>query len=100
MIIRVWTCPLKKGAEKAFEEFAVREAAPLMRKTEGCLDAYFGIDFSSDPAVGVVVSLWRDIESIKSFTGGNWREPFIHPTEEPLLAEKPKVMHFDLIGKL
>lgn len=100
MIIRVWTCPLKKDAEKQFERFAVEEAAPIMRKTEGCIDAFFGIDYSTSPATAVVVSLWRDIDSIKAFTGGDWREPFIHPSEKPLLAEKPKVSHYTLVGRL
>ncbi|MDW8084332.1 MAG: hypothetical protein RMI49_03945 [Candidatus Caldarchaeum sp.] len=56
--------------------------------------------FFNDSSTVIVVSVWSDVESIKSFTGGNWKEPFIHPTEAPLLAEKPKVFYFELVGKL
>ncbi|MEM0349657.1 MAG: antibiotic biosynthesis monooxygenase [Candidatus Caldarchaeum sp.] len=99
MILRVWTCPLKKGMEKAFEEFAIKEATQILEMQEGCLNAFFGIDYG-EPSVGVVVTLWRDIESLKAFTGGDWREPYIHPKEAPLLAEKPKVNHYTLVGKI
>ncbi|MCS7129085.1 MAG: antibiotic biosynthesis monooxygenase [Candidatus Caldarchaeum sp.] len=100
MIIRVWVCRLKLGVEKAFEQFALNEALPTLRKTEGCVDAYVGIDSTSDQSTAVVVSVWRDLEAIKSFTGGNWREPYVHPLEAPLLAEKPRVSHFNVVGKL
>ncbi|MEM1946550.1 MAG: antibiotic biosynthesis monooxygenase [Candidatus Caldarchaeum sp.] len=97
MIIRVWTCTLKAGAEKAFERFALEDALPLLKRRDGCLNAFFGVD-DSKPARAVVVTVWRDLEALKGFTGENWREPYIHPNEAGLLAEKPKVEHFTLLG--
>lgn len=99
MIIRVWTCRLKSGAEKAFQKFALEDALPLLRRQDGCLNGFFGFD-DSQPVKAVVVTVWRDLEALKGFTGEDWREPFLHPNEAGLLAEKPKVEHYSLLGTL
>jgi len=59
--------------------------------------AYIGLDDSQN---GVVVTVWRDLDSLKKFTGERWNEPVIHPNEAPLLEGKPKVEHYTLVGTL
>ncbi len=99
MIVRVWSCKLKKDAEKSFEKFAVEDAIPLLRRQKGCVNAVFGIDYETQPARAVVVTVWRDLDSSKGFIGENWKEPYIHPNEADLLAEKPQVMHYMVVDR-
>ena len=41
--------------------------------------------------------LWRDLDSIKAFTGDTWREARIEPEERDLIASA-SIEHFELLG--
>ncbi|GBC70229.1 hypothetical protein HRbin01_01939 [archaeon HR01] len=95
MIVRVWRCRISSA--EGFREFTDKDALPILRSQEGCIAAYVGLD---DLQNGIVVTVWRDLESLRRFAGDDWREPVIHPNEVKLLAEKPKVEHYTLVGML
>ena len=94
MIIRVFAARLKPGMRGQYERLCRASALPLMREQPGCLSARIERIREDRPNDFVLVSLWRDIESIRAFIGERWQEAFILPGEADLLLEV-SVQHFD-----
>ena len=93
MIIRVFRARLKPGKLAAFAQVYEDYARPMMRAAPGCLAERAG------PPIGrhdefVIVSVWRDLESLKAFAGETWQEAIILPGEAVLL-HSASVRHFD-----
>jgi hypothetical protein len=63
MILRVWRCKLKSGAGEKFRRFAEETAMPMLRRQDGCLYAVAGV--SEDGGEACVVTVWRDLETLK-----------------------------------
>jgi quinol monooxygenase YgiN len=92
MILRVWRCKLKSGAGEKLRRFAEETAMPMLRRQDGCLYAVAGV--SENGGEACVVTVWRDLETLKGFVVERWWEPCIHRREAPLLAERPSVSHY------
>lgn len=94
MIIRVFAARLKPGMRGEYERLCRASALPLMREQPGFLSARIGQVREDLPDHFVLVSLWRDVESIQAFVGERWQEAIILPGEADLLHEVA-VEHFD-----
>jgi transposase/heme-degrading monooxygenase HmoA len=94
MIIRVFSARLKPGMRGEYERLARTVALPLIRDQSGCFGARIEQVRDDRPNDFVVVSLWRDRESIEAFAGEHWEEAVIVPGEADLLQEVV-VHHFD-----
>jgi transposase/quinol monooxygenase YgiN len=93
VIIRVFRARLKPGKLAAFASVYEDYGRPMMRVAPGCLAERAG------PPAGhhhefVIVSVWRDLESLKAFAGEAWQEAIILPGEAVLL-HTASVRHFD-----
>jgi transposase len=93
VIIRVFRARLKPGKLAAFTRVYEDYGRPMMRAASGCLAERAG------PPAGrlnefVIVSVWRDLESLKIFAGETWQEAIILPGEAVLLSGA-SVRHFD-----
>jgi transposase len=67
---------------------------PLMRAQPGCLAVSIGEPSPTRPEEFVIVSVWRDLDHLKAFTGERWREATILPGEADLM-EFASVAHYD-----
>jgi transposase/quinol monooxygenase YgiN len=94
MIIRVFSARLKPGARDAYEDLCQRVSVPLMSAQPGCLTCRMGAERPGRPDDFVFISLWRDLESLKAFTGERWEAASILPGEADLL-ERVAVQHYD-----
>jgi transposase/heme-degrading monooxygenase HmoA len=94
MIIRVFSARLRPGAREAYEELCLRVSAPLMSAQPGFLTWRMGAERPDHPDDFVFISLWRDLESLKAFTGEQWQAASILPGEADLL-ERVAVRHYD-----
>jgi transposase/heme-degrading monooxygenase HmoA len=94
MIIRVFSARLKRGARDAYEDLCQRVSVPLMSAQPGFLTWRMGAERPGHPDDFVFVSLWRDLESLKAFTGEEWQAASILPGEADLL-ERVAVHHYD-----
>ena len=94
MIIRVFSARLKPGARAAYEDLCQRVSAPLMSAQPGFLTWRMGAERPGRPDDFVFISLWRDLESLKAFTGEEWEAASIVPGEADLL-ERVAVQHYD-----
>jgi len=94
MIVRVFQAQLKPGKRSAYERHCCEHALPLMRAQPGCLSALIGSCRLDRPNQFVVVSVWRDLQSLQAFTGEQWRQSVILPGEADLL-ERVCVAHYE-----
>ena len=94
MIIRVWKCNVKQDKVDEFLAFTNRYMIPILKAQSGCLGHYVGkLELSKHPRF-VIISLWKDFEAIREFTGPNWQTARIDPVEAPLLDGQPMVEHY------
>ena len=94
MILRVFRARLKPGARQAFEKLCDDVSIPLMRAHAGLVTLHVGRPLPDYPEEFVLVSVWKDLESLKAFAGDNWENPLITPGEAPLIQETT-VQHYD-----
>ena len=94
MLIRVFRARLKPGARGAYERLCRDHAIPSMRAQPGCLATHIGGTMPDAPNVFVFVSLWRDLESLRAFTGDSWQQVATIPGEADLI-EYASVEHYE-----
>lgn len=92
MLIRVYHARVHPGQEGEFERLVRADAIPLMKRQPGLLALHIGRDLGG-AAEFIMVSVWRDLESLKAFTGDHWQEPVILHKGARVL-EKTWVEHY------
>lgn len=94
MILRVFRARLKPGARQAFEKLCYDVSIPLLRAQPGLVTLHVGKSLPEHPDEFVLVSVWKDLESLKGFAGDTWDHPLILPGEAALVKETT-VQHYD-----
>ncbi|MHC4218777.1 MAG: antibiotic biosynthesis monooxygenase family protein [Planctomycetota bacterium] len=92
-IIRIFHATAKPGQERAFQSFLTDEALPIVRGHDGLVSAQVGLPSEESPQEFLMITIWRDLDALKGFTGDNWTEAVIDPKEAPLV-ESAHVCHF------
>ncbi len=92
-IIRVFRATVKAGKEAAFGEFFLQKALPLVKRQDGLVSVQVGLPTSEHPQDFLMVTTWRDLESLKKFAGERWDHAAIDPEERPLLSQT-SVFHY------
>jgi transposase/quinol monooxygenase YgiN len=93
MIVRVFRARTRPGMRAAYALLVRERGLPLMRGEPGCLAVHIGeIPDRTDELS--VVSVWKDLPSLKAFAGEHWQEVAILPGEAELLVET-MVAHYD-----
>jgi transposase/quinol monooxygenase YgiN len=93
MIVRVFRARTRPGMRGAYAQLARDRGLPLMRAEPGCLHVRIG-EVPGQPDELTIVSVWKDLESLKAFAGEMWQEVVILPGEAELLVELT-VAHYD-----
>ena len=96
MIIRIFRPTIHPGKESEFESFLADTAAPLVAQQPGLVAQYKGTSRDPSSTNYVYVTVWEDVESIRSFAGERWQEAVIAPGEEELLQDT-SIEHYDLL---
>ena len=94
MIIRVFRAYVHAGKQQEFEEFFLNKALSNIRAQPGLVSVMVGKPLADTPTEFLVVTVWRDLESLKGFAGENWQNPVIDPDEVDLLS-KTFVHHYE-----
>ena len=87
MIMRIFRAVVHEGQQEAFQEFFLETALPLVRSQEGLISAQVGLPEEDSPEEFSMLMLWKDLESLKKFTGEEWHEAVILPDEFHLVKE-------------
>ena len=67
--------------------FLRETAVPLVAEQHGLIAQHEGVPLEDGGTEFVYVTVWRDIASIRSFAGENWKAAVIDPSEEHMLQE-------------
>jgi antibiotic biosynthesis monooxygenase (ABM) superfamily enzyme len=87
VIIRVFRPTIHSGKEAEFEAFLRDVAIPLVSQQPGLVAQHVGRPRDGSSTEFVYVTVWQDVESIRTFAGEHWQEAVITPDEEHLLQE-------------
>ncbi len=95
MIIRVFRAHVKPGKHKEFERMVKEISIPLVRRQKGLVACYSGkpIDRKSDEFI--MVTIWADLASLKTFAGEKWQEAVIPAKEERDAMREWFVHHYE-----
>ena len=87
MITRIFRGRVKPGKGAAFERHTREHGLPMLRSAPGMLSVHFGTPTERTPNEYVVVTVWRDLASLRGFAGDDWNQPKLSLTEAHLLDE-------------
>ncbi len=96
MIMRIFQVTTRPGKEAEFGQFFHETAIPLMKGTKGIVTVLPGAPRSDSPRKFSFVMVWRDLESLEAFVGGDHRTPHVDPAEEALV-ESRSIEHYELV---
>ena len=95
MILRIFRAIVHEGQQGAFRTFVLETALPLTRKQEGLVSVTVGLPRPDSPREYAMVTVWRDLEALKAFTGEHWNRPVVLPGEAHLL-EASHLHHYEV----
>ena len=87
MIIRFFRALVDDGQQDSFRKFFIKTALPLIRSQEGLVSVSVGLPHDTSPHEFSMVTIWRNLETLKQFAGEDWKSAVIHPDEAHLLKE-------------
>lgn len=87
MIIRVFRARIRNEKVSEFKRMVQEQSIPWLVSTDGMLGYFAGEPLGDDEREFVMVTLWRDLESLKGFVGENWKTPVVTADEAPLVEE-------------
>ena len=97
MIVRVFRARIREGRTTDFEKMVIEQSIPWLKKSEGMLAYYPGKPMDEESREFVMVTLWKDLESLKKFAGEDWKNPIVTEDEAPLV-EKMYAHHYFQFG--
>lgn len=93
VITRLFRGRTKPGHEAAFERLIREEALPAFEANPGVLSVHFGTPTEASPNEFLVVTVWRDLASLRAYAGERWTDPKLS-LEEAHLLESATVHHY------
>lgn len=87
MITRFFRALVHDGQQDSFRKFFIETALPLIRYQEGLVSVSVGLPHDTSPHEFSMVTIWRNLETLKQFAGEDWKSAVIHPDEAHLLKE-------------
>ncbi|MGH2724408.1 MAG: winged helix-turn-helix domain-containing protein [Actinomycetota bacterium] len=94
MIVRVFRGEVRPGCHAEFERLLRERGIPGFRAQPGMLRVHVATPTVQAPDEFLVVTLWRDLESLRGYTGERWSQARVTPDEAPLLR-RTFVHHYE-----
>ena len=85
MILRIFRAVVREGRVDEFKQLVQEQSIPWLKESDGMLGYFPGQPFGENTREFTMVTLWRDIESLKSFCGEDWNNPVVTDDEVPLV---------------
>jgi heme-degrading monooxygenase HmoA len=85
VIIRIFRAKIRKGRVSDFKEMVQNQSIPWLESSEGMLGYFAGEPFNEPAREFVMVTMWRDLESLQAFVGVDWDDPVVTEDEKPLV---------------
>src|SRR5512135_1260424 len=87
MIIRVFRARIRNEKVAEFKRMVQEQSIPWLTSSPGMLGYFAGEPMNSEGREFAMVTLWKDLESLRAFVGDNWETPVVTPDEAPLVEE-------------
>ena len=98
-ILRVFeVCAIPGEAENLVQKLA-ETSVTVVKDKPGNMGYFFGKQLYSDDLDFVFISVWKDMESVKSHFGADWQHSFLPEGYEEII-ESCSVKHIEFDGKL
>ena len=98
-ILRVFEVRAKPGEAAKLKKKLSETSVSVVDGKPGNLGYFFGKNLSSDENDLVFISVWKDLESVKSRFGDEWQESFL-PEGYDEMIESCSIRHIEVEGKL
>jgi quinol monooxygenase YgiN len=85
VIVRIFRAKIRKGQVSEFKRMVQEQSIPWLKNSEGMLGYFPGEPFGDNAQEFVMVTLWRDQESLQAFAGSDWDNPVVTQDEAPLV---------------
>ena len=85
MIIRIFRAMIQKDQVSEFKRMVKDQSIPWLESSEGMLGYFPGEPFGENAREFVMITLWRDLDSLKAFAGTDWDNPVVTEDEAPLV---------------
>lgn len=95
MILRIFRAVVHDGKQDEFREFVTQTALPLTRKQEGLVSVTIGKPHPTSPQEFTMISVWRDLDALKRFTGEAWNKVVVLPEEADML-QASHLHHYEM----
>ena len=98
-VLRVFDVRAKSGQAKVLKQKLSDTSVSVVKGKPGNLGYLFGENLSTDENDLVFISVWKDLESIKTYFGKDWEESFLPAGYEEMI-ESCSVKHIEIEGSL
>ena len=98
-ILRIFEVRAKSGQTELLNQKLSDTSVSVVDGKPGNLGYFFGKNVSSDGNDLVFISIWKDIDSIKSLFGETWEESFL-PDGYDELIEHCSITHVEFNGSI
>jgi len=95
MIVRVFRAKVRPGSTADFEAAAREQSIPLLRAAGGLVSWWAGRPLG-ETGEFVVVTVWRDLQSLQRFAGPDWQREGVIPAGELPLLEGTVLHHYEV----
>ena len=98
-ILRVFDVRAKPGKAELLKQKLSETSVSVVNGKPGNLGYFFGENISSDGNDLVFISIWKNLESIKSHFGKDWEQSYL-PEGYEAIIDNCSIKHIEFDGNL
>jgi heme-degrading monooxygenase HmoA len=98
MIIRVFRARPKPGAADELTRLAEEVSLPFVERQSGLVARFLGRGAGSTGEELTMITIWEDLDAMKSMTGEDWESPVMPDERVEQLIDESFLHHYESIG--
>jgi len=87
VIVRIFRAKIRQDQVSNFKRMVQEQSIPWLENADGMLGYFPAEPFGDNVQEFVMITLWKDLDSLKSFAGSDWDNPVVTEDEAPLVEE-------------
>jgi quinol monooxygenase YgiN len=95
MIVRVFRARVRPGQAADFEATVREHSLARIREAEGIVSWWAGRPLG-ETGEFVVVTVWRDMDSLRGFAGPDWQREAVLPADVLPMLDETVLHHYEL----
>jgi quinol monooxygenase YgiN len=96
MVIRLFRGRVKTENLKSLDKLLADVTLPLLQKWEGLVCYHVGRPMAPDANEFLVLTVWKDLQALKEFSGEDWQNAVI-PQQMAAILEASNLLHFSVL---